>query len=211
MRRIAVLMVLLLAAAGASAQALFAEGQHYVPLKQAQPTTGDGVEVLEFFSYGCPHCFHFEEDLEPWVSALPDDVRFERVPAGLGRAMFQQMAAAYHIANQTGNLAVMHPVLFDEIHVKRSREVFSLDGLVAVFAAHTDLDKDGFIAALNSEPVRTEFARTEGMMARYDLTGVPMLVVAGKYKISRNEHVDSYAKMLQVADFLIQQERAAAP
>ena len=70
--------------------------------------------------------------------------------------------------------------------------------------------KEAFIAALNSDAVRTAFARTESMMGTHELAGVPMLVVAGKYKIARNEHVTSYKMMLEVADFLIQRARKGA-
>jgi len=60
-----------------------AEGKEYLKVKQpiAMQSTGK-IEVVEFFWYGCPHCYHFEPVLEPWVAKLPADVHFRRIPVG---------------------------------------------------------------------------------------------------------------------------------
>src|SRR6187455_872762 len=68
----------------ASAQS--GEGREYVRLKQPVPVeTGKKIEVIEFFSYGCPHCAELEPHLDAWLAKLPQDVAFRRVPV-----MFQQ-------------------------------------------------------------------------------------------------------------------------
>jgi protein-disulfide isomerase len=71
--------VLLLGAGSASAQLV--EGKNYDRIKNPQPTeSGNKIEVIEFFSYGCPHCAELEPFLETWLAKLPPDVAFRRVP-----------------------------------------------------------------------------------------------------------------------------------
>ena len=204
------LVLLALVGTAANAQLLYQEGSHYVPLREPQPTPGsDGVEVLEFFSYGCSHCYEFEEHVGPWAADLDDDVEFRQVPAGLGRGVFQQLAAVFHIAEVLGVRDDIHDDLFAEIHEKHNHEVLTADGLKAFFADH-GVDEAAFIEAFNSDEVRSRFAASESAAPRYDLMGVPTMIVNGKYRVVRNEHVRSYDDMLAVVDYLIDLERAAA-
>lgn len=72
--------------AGGALAAEFREGKEYALLPQAQPADAKGkVEVIEFFWFGCPHCYEFEPTLKSWVKTLPADVAFRRVPADFGR------------------------------------------------------------------------------------------------------------------------------
>lgn len=191
-------------AASADAQSVFVEGEHYAVLATPQPAQSG--EVKEFFSYGCPHCFEFEESLDPWLENLPEGVSFERVPAGLGKRFFQLMAVMYHMADHLGVSAQMHPVLFDQIHVKRNQQIGSPDVLAGLFETHAGITRAQFDQALNSQDVLSAFQNTEGMQARYELRGVPMMVVNGRYRVSRNQHVTSYPMMLEVVDHLLQQD-----
>lgn len=201
-------LCLLVLAGSAGAQSLFVEGQHYTSLEQPQPT--ESAEVMEFFSYGCPHCFEFEDSLGPWVAKLPDSVRFERVPAGLGRRFFQLMALMYHVADSLEVSEQIHPVLFDEIHNKKNNTIGSVDVLASLFEQHAGVTREQFEQAANSPAVIAAFQRTEGMQGTYGLRGVPMLVVNGKYQITRNTHVTSYPQMLEIADYLLAQDQAAS-
>src|SRR6478736_3271282 len=86
-------------------------GKHYqvipVPVHTANP---DKIEVNEVFWYGCPHCYHFEAILEPWVKNLPDDVDFERTPA-IYRPAMEVHARAYYVAKQLNMLDAMHIII----------------------------------------------------------------------------------------------------
>jgi thiol:disulfide interchange protein DsbA len=207
MPRLIIALILGLLALPALAQSVFIEGEHYRPLQTAQATGTDKVQVLEFFSYGCSHCFEFEETLEPWVQALPDHVEFERSPAGLGRRFFQLMAVSFHVADFLGVQAEMHPVLFDEIHNKKNNALGSMGGLSAVFNQGAGVDSTRFAEAMNSQVVMEAFKVTEARQANYELHGVPMLVVNGKFAITRNQQVNSYEMMLEVANYLIEKEK----
>ena len=67
-RRLFLLVAASLAALSLSATAQMAapqEGNQYLRLKNPQPVeSGKKIEVIEFFSYGCPHCGEFEPILQ---------------------------------------------------------------------------------------------------------------------------------------------------
>ena len=191
-----------------AAQLLFEEGKHYFPLDTPVATqSGDKAEIVEVFSYGCPHCYEFEESLEPWLESLPDTVEFRRVPASLGRQFFAQMAAAYYLADEFDVLDQTHGELFKEVHEKRNRALSTIDGM-AEFFGRFGISREQVESGLTSEKMQTQFAAGETAIRDYQITGVPSLVVNGKFRIGRNEHVSSYPMMLEVADFLAAAENA---
>ena len=68
---------------GAAAQA----PQPFQVLNPPQPTEGGGkIEVIEFFWYGCPHCYSLEPAVNEWAKGLPKDVVFRRCPFGVDEA-----------------------------------------------------------------------------------------------------------------------------
>ena len=100
MRIVAVLcryaLPLLLSLGLGTAQAMPLAGKDYVPISPAQATeTGNKIEVVEVFSYACPHCYEFEPKLEPWLKSLPADVAFRRMPVSFGRDSWANLAKAY--------------------------------------------------------------------------------------------------------------------
>src|SRR5438309_7337673 len=94
------LAALALASAGA---AEVTEGKDYARLKNAQPVeTGKKIEVIEFFSYGCPHCNDLEPILDAWVAKLPPDVQFRRVPV-MFQERWQALARIYYTLDAMGD------------------------------------------------------------------------------------------------------------
>jgi thiol:disulfide interchange protein DsbA len=123
-----------LAVAGAAqAQGGPVEGTHYVklstPLAVSLPADKK-IEVVEFFSYGCPHCYNLEPLLEPWVRKLPADVSFRQVPVGFS-FQFQVMQKTYYALEEMGQLANMHRKVFSAIHAQGKR--LSSEGDVVAF------------------------------------------------------------------------------
>ncbi len=188
-----------------AAQLRFVEGMHYERIDEPLETPDGAVEVIEFFSYGCSHCRDFEPHLQEWKTSLPDHVAFQAVPAGLGRQAFQQLAAIYYIADELGVLDQSHAAMFEEIHVKQNRAIMSREGLLAFFGQF-GIDADALEQAMVAQGVQERFARGEAQARAAGLMGVPMVVVAGKYRVMRNQHVTDYDSMLEVIDFLVEQE-----
>src|SRR5206468_800904 len=63
------------------------------------------IEVIEFFSYGCPHCNEFYPLVTSWAAKLPKDVAFKRVATGFGRTAWTNLAKAFYALQSTGDLA----------------------------------------------------------------------------------------------------------
>jgi thiol:disulfide interchange protein DsbA len=186
----------------------YTEGREYTRLSSPQPVTTDGgIEVVELFWYGCPHCYHLEPYVENWLKDKPDDVEFVRMPAILGRN-WELLAKAYYTAELLGVLDRIHPELFDAIH-ERKEKITDESALRAFFVKHgvsaEDFDRTFKSFAVN---VKTNNARL--MTRRYAITGVPTLIVNGKYSTGPSMVAGANDSVMEVVDYLVAQERATA-
>ena len=194
-----------LSAAPAGAENL-AEGIDYVRLAAPQPTSdASKIEVVELFWYGCPHCYHLEPLLNKWTATLPDDVVFVRVPAILG-PRWDVLARAYYTAEMLGVLDKIHEPLFKAIHERKQK--FENEDALAEFFAAQGVDEKQFRETFKSFGVASKVNRARQMTQRYGISGVPALVIDGKYRTSASE-AGSHEDMLKVSDGLIAEERKA--
>lgn len=195
---VALLTGLLLAGGTALAKA-YEEGVQYVPIQPRPPVaTGDEVEVLEFFWYGCPHCRDFEPTVNKWVSGLPANVKFSQVPAMFGGAA-DMHAQVYYALEGMGELERVHGKLFEAMHVKglklRTRDE------VDAFLQENGVDMAKFADAMNSFAVAAKVNRARALMRRYGVRSVPTLVVDGRYRSGTG--FASYEDMTEVVDYVV--------
>ncbi len=182
--------------------------QDYVPLSQPQPTySGKRVEVIEFFWYGCPHCFHLEPALNRWLKTLPKDVAFRRVPA-LASPGWRPLAKAYYALSALNLLPKLNDKLFKAIHVTRE-----VTGETSLFdwVARQGIKRSQFVAAYRSFTVQNDVLHAKEMTRAYGIDGVPTLVVDGKYATSP-AMTGGYPRLFATLDYLIKisrQERLA--
>jgi thiol:disulfide interchange protein DsbA len=204
------LLVLIPFAAGVALAAPFTEGKEYQKLKTPQPTeAGDTIEVVELFWYGCPHCYHLEPFIHEWLQNKPGDVSFVRMPAIMG-AGWELLAKAYYSAELLGVLDKAHGELFSTIHEKNNKikdEKMLRDFFVGLGVSPEDFDK-----TFNSFAVAVKLNNARMMTRRYAVSGVPTIVVNGKYSTGASL-AGSNKKLIDVVDYLVAQERslAAAP
>lgn len=206
------LLSLLLLPALASAEPTmppFDEGIDYQRVVPAQPVeTGDQIEVLELFWYGCPHCFHLEPVLEGWLKKLPPNVAFRRMPAILGDTWVAH-ARAFYAAEALGVLDRINEPLFQAIHVDKKPMLD--EASLADFFVSQGVARDAFLHAYHSFTVESKVRRAKDMTRRYGIDGVPAIIVDGKYRTG-GSLAGGQDKMMEVVDFLIgkaAQERAA--
>ena len=196
---------LLFADAGARAQAPApVEGRDYTRIDPPQPTTAVGkVEVLEFFSYGCPHCNAVEPALQAWVRTLPADVAFKRVPVPFlfNAENFQRL---YYALETMGLVDAMQAKVFAAVRVEKLRLDKSED--IAAFVAKNGGDSMKFLAAFKSFSVATSVARAKKMVADYKVDSVPTLTIQGRYMTSPAQ-AGGVAQAFAAADALIQRSR----
>ena len=195
-----------LAASGSAfAQPGPVEGKDFTPIATPQPpgVPAGKVEVLEFFSYACPHCSAFEPAIEAWEKQLPAEVALRRVPvAFLMNA--DNFMRAYYALETTGAVQAMQLKIFRAIHIDRKRLEKGED--IAAFVGANGGDAAKFLAAFKSFSVNTSVARAKKLMADYKIESVPALVVQGRWMTSPSQ-AGSSERALAVVDQLVQRVR----
>ncbi len=203
MKKFAALFAMLAAVSGllmsAPAQAVPVEGKDYQVLKNPQAAPAGKVEVIEFFWYGCPHCFDFEPELEAWVKRQGKDVVFKRVPVAFRDDLLPHTKIFYAL-EALGKLDAMHVKVFNAIHVDRKRMVDPNE--IADLMAKNGIDRKAFLDAYNSFSVNTNSQRANKIADAYKIDGVPTVVIQGKYETSPSI-AGSKAAAIQAMDFLV--------
>ena len=186
-------------------QGSFVAGEHYVVLDRPVPTRDSSkVEVVELFSYGCPHCYEFEPLVKAWGNQQADDVDFWVSPAVWSKTM-NLYAKAFYTADKLGVEGKIHDPLFTAIAVKQ--ESIRNESDLADFFAQHGVEKKVFTEAFNSTRVETRAKHAEERVRLYKPVGVPEIIVNGKYRVDRM-HAGGLTEMLAVVDYLVNKERA---
>ncbi|MCW9014890.1 MAG: thiol:disulfide interchange protein DsbA/DsbL [Gammaproteobacteria bacterium] len=181
----------------------YSEDKHYSTLFTPQATqSADKIEVLEFFWYGCPHCYRFEPALSRWVKNKPANVHFERVPAPLN-PKWMPHTKTYYALELMGKGEQYHEPLFEALHVKKQR-LFTMDEITD-FLVKQGVDKKAFSDAVNSFAVEMRARRAMQIGKAYKLNGVPALAINGKYTVSASQ-AGSYDEMINITSYLISKE-----
>ncbi|WP_297832135.1 thiol:disulfide interchange protein DsbA/DsbL [Pseudomonas sp.] len=193
---------------GVSAQAAdpIEAGKQYVELSSAVPVSVPGkIEVVEMFWYGCPHCYAFEPVINPWVAKLPADVHFVRIPAMFG-GPWDAHGQLFITLDTMGVESKVHAAVFDAIQ-KGHKRLDKPDDM-ADFVATQGIDKAKFLETYNSFAVKGKIAQYKELAKKYEISGVPTMIVNGKYRFDLGT-AGGPEQALQVADQLIAKERAA--
>jgi thiol:disulfide interchange protein DsbA len=206
----AVAAVFLLAAmvAGASAQELV-EGRNYARLKNPQPVeTGKNIEVIEFFSYGCPHCGDLEPSIQAWLKTKPADVQFRRVPV-----MFQQrwenLARVFFTLEAMGEENKLSPEVFAAVNAKGVPLWNEKDFLD--WAAAKGLDRKKVEDLFKSFAVVGKVNRAKQQAQVYNIQSTPTIVVDGKFITGSDRIAGGHAAMPAAIDALVAKARAERP
>jgi cyclophilin family peptidyl-prolyl cis-trans isomerase/protein-disulfide isomerase len=186
-------------------QKVFTSGEHYTVLDKPIATRDNNkIEVVEMFSYGCPHCYEFEPLLEHWKEQQAEDVDFWFFPAIWNEPM-KVLAHAFYTAQQLNLSKKTHLPLFSALVVEQQK--LSKESELADFFANYGVDKKTFTSVFNSNMVKNQTKKAEDLVLNYKPVGVPEIIVNGKYRIDRMR-AGGIAEMLEVADYLIKKERA---
>jgi len=198
------IFALIFLALSTSLQASGIAGHDYVVLSAPQRQEINGkIEVVEFFSWGCPHCYEFYPMLSRWLGTLPKDASFKRVPVGLGHPEWEALAKAYYALQATGDVDRLDSQIFEDIH-KHHVWLYDEASITAWVGKH-GVNVAKFTAAFRSFGVNTSAGQAEQRAEDYRIPGVPTLAIAGKYTVDGDQ-----AKMLTTSDQLIVMERAAS-
>ena len=174
----------------------------FVNVNPPQPTEPGKIEVLEFFSYGCPHCAVLEPMVQTWRKTLPSDVAFYGVPVAFNAGM-KPLQYLYYALDAVGR-SDLHPLVFKAIHDDKKR-IFTEPAIVD-WVASQGVDKTQFQAAFNSFGVQSKAQRADQLAKAYGLQGTPSIAVAGRFMTSPSE-AGGYQQTVDEANRLINQVR----
>lgn len=195
-----VLSFAMMTVSGMSMAAQFVEGKDYT----LAPTVGKvdvpgKIEVREFFWYGCGHCFKLEPYMQSWLQKLPKDINFVRTPAAMN-PVWEANARGYYVSEALGIRKKAHIPLFDVIH-KQGKQIFDQASL-AKFYVKYGADESKFNSLYKSFAINGKIKQAQNLAIQYQLTGVPAVVVNGKYIVQGENQ-----KVIDTVNYLIEKER----
>jgi thiol:disulfide interchange protein DsbA len=181
------------------------EGFDYRTLPLAQPVDSKGkVEVIEFFWYGCPHCYDFEPELSAWVKRQPKDVVFRRVPVAF-RDDFMPHSQLFYTLEAMGKSDAMNEKVMSAIHKENKR--LMTENEIADWIASQGIDRNTFLATYRSFAIVSKARAARQTAEAYRIDGVPTVVMQGRY-VTSPSIAGTKAKSLAVMDYLEQKIRA---
>ena len=176
---LAAMSLSLVALAASASPADPQNGLDYRTLAKSQQTdSGKKVEVIEFFSYACPHCSVLEPSLADWVKKQGDNIVFKRIPVGF-RPQWVPLQHLYYSLEAMGKVDELNKKVFHAIHVER--QTFENEGAIADFIAKQGIDRKKFLDLYNSFGVQAKVRRVEQLQEAYKVDGVPMIVIDGRF------------------------------
>ena len=185
-----------------TARADLTEGRDYalVEKKDVPTSTSKKIEVIEFFSYGCPHCDEMHPHITQWSATLPANVEFVRVPVAFGRREWGMLSRAYYTLQNLGELKRLDTAVFDAVH--RQRQPMFDEASLTAWAVKQGISAEKFRAEFNSERVNKAVMNAENLTRDLVIDGVPKIVVEKKYMVVASE-ARSYGDIFVVADQVI--------
>ena len=181
-------------------------GRDYTVIDPPQSSGGPGkIEVVEFFSYACPHCSDFSPLVTAWSANLPKDVVFRRVPVSFNRPPWARLAGIYYSLDATGNLEKLDALVFAAVH--KDRINFDSNESFATWASGKGADGKKIADAMNSFGVQTRLKQGDQEATRYGISGVPAMAVNGRYLVN-NTAAPNYGSLLKLVDLIVAKARS---
>jgi protein dithiol oxidoreductase (disulfide-forming) len=199
-------LLLALAAAGVHAQQqnMPQLSREYIRLDPPHPVaTGEKIEIIEFFYYGCPICYELQPTLSRWLFRAPDFIAIRRVPA-LSTDNWENFAKLFYSLEVIGDLPRLHWPIYDNFHfdgVKLNEEAVMAD-----WVSRNGVNREKFTATYRSPEVMAKVNTAREMIKNYEVKGVPSIVVDGKYLTSARM-AGGTKEMMKVVDQLVIQAR----
>ncbi|MDB5925507.1 MAG: oxidoreductase [Betaproteobacteria bacterium] len=184
-------------------------GKDFQLINPPQPTeSGNKIEVIEFFSYACPHCHSLQPSLAAWLKRKPADVEFRRIPA-----VFQDnwipFARIFYTLDAMGLVDKLHHDVFAAIHDQRVR--LQEPKVLFDWVASKGVDKQKFIDTYNSFSVQSRTQRATDVTRRYNVPFTPAIVVDGRYltgpSMTATGNAVDYDRFFKVLDQIIASAR----
>ena len=189
-----------------TASAELVQGRDYEIVTPAIPTTsGKSIEVMEFFSWACSHCYEFYPHIARWEESLPKDVVFTRSPQSLGHEQWVPLARAYFVLEGLHQLKRLDGAVFKAVHEERVN-LFSDDAVAAWMGKH-GIDQQKFLSLMHSMLIESQTREAERIAVGSKIMSTPTIVVAGKYRLV-GANVQTFPELFALLDEIIAKARA---
>lgn len=195
----------------AAAPAPWVEGTHYFRIDPAQPAGSDGkVEVVEVFSYACPHCAHFAPYVDRLAAGLPKGVTFRMMPATFS-PMWEPYTRAFYAADALGLAQASHDAVFQAIWQAQSipPQGATLDNFASFYAGRYMVAPQRFLEIARSPQTDARLAHDVKLEQAWGISGTPTIIVDGKYRADAGSAGNSFDKLVELTQWLVQRELAS--
>ena len=177
-------------------------GTNFDKTAQTIPTDNKNkIEVMELFWYGCIHCYEMDPMLSDWVKKLPKDVYFKRVPA-IPRPEWAAMAKAFYAMETLGVSEKLHTAIFDAVHKEKTLNPADEKAILEWVTLKSGLDRKKVEEAFNSFSMNASMNRSVQIFLAAGATGVPSLVIDGKY-ITSSTMAGGNNEAIKLTDYII--------
>ncbi len=210
----AILGALLLCLCGVASGQANLRGSDYQRLSPPQPVaTGDKIEVIEFFYYGCPICYEFQPHLSRWLVQGPDYISIRRVPTlpaegSEGLEGWVRFARLHYTLEALGQIGRLHWPIYDNFHFDGVQ--LNDEKIMVEWVSKNGIDRDKFLATYRSPEIQAKLDEVRRLMVTHDVRSVPTVVVDGKY-LSTTRMAGGTRQLIQVVDNLVRQARKERP
>jgi len=196
--------VLLCAALAAPARAQTVSEDQFRVLSPPQPvSSGERIEVIEFFYYGCPVCYETEPHVAKWLLETGPGVELLRVPAVFSENS-ESFARTFYTLDEMGYIGRLHRPLYDNHHFDGRQ--LNVEKNVVAWVAGNGVDATRFSALWHSDEIKAKVEASRKVLVRYDVEGVPSFVVDGKY-LTTAQLVGGVGEVMKVVDYLVNRAR----
>lgn len=203
------LLVFLVLSSGFAQAEKYREGEDYIRLENRVDTglSKDQVQVLEFFWYGCVHCYYLDKHLNQWMDQQSQQVVFRRIPSVMQKGWLVH-AQAFYASQRLGVHEKVHAALFEALHDRQLplNEVGTLADFMAVKA---DLDPVSVEGQMNNMLTRAAVLEGVQLQTQYEVSGVPTLIINGKYVLN-GRLAKGFSRMIKILDYLVAKELSLA-
>ena len=176
----------------------FQVGKHYTIV--SEETTQEPV-VMEFFSYGCPHCYTFVPFMSQLKSALGDKAEVQEIPVDFGGGYWTATQELYLVLQALGRLDELNMKAFEYIHGER--KFISSSNAAKEFAARHGISKEDYEKAAKSFAAHVKKQRYDQLTKRYRISGTPTVIVNGKYKVELPSLSGGPSQFVELVNYLL--------
>ena len=181
----------------------YQEGRHYELIEPLPTRNPEKIEVIEFFWFGCGHCFSLEQLIKDWKSEVSSEVDFFRLPV-VWNAQTKTHAKLF-FATETLQVPEAIQGIFSAIHY--NRKMMLSDKEIIPFFQGYGIQENKYLAATNSFGLKNNLRKAELFAFKYGIKGVPAFIVNGKYKVSATREIGT-EDLLDVVNYLIEKEQS---